>query len=234
MNESYDPYGQPFPPAALPTDLSDEAADDAADEDAADDGAGKKGKKKDKDKEQDGFGGRPAQTLMRVQYPMHMDLSSLADSKSNIMITINGGIVGFLLGSLSPKIESNPWLLLPTIVVLLGCLISLVYAILAAMPRVTTGHMTLEDVKKRNVNLLFFGNFARLTKADYVEGMSDLLRDKQMLYTRMMEDIYGLGKVLQRKFSLLRISYTAFMVGLIAGALIYIVVFVFITRVSPV
>lgn len=218
MDENYDPYGQPFGMTAAKTDLPEFDGEDSG--------------KKDKDK--DKLGGRPAQTLMRVQYPMHMDLSSLADSKSNIMISINGLMVSILLASISPKIESNPWLLLPTIVLLLGCMVSLVYAILAAMPRVTRGHMTLEDVQRRNVNLLFFGNFAQLSREDYVEGMSDLIGDKKLLYQRMLEDIYGLGKVLQRKFSLLRISYAAFMIGLISGALLYIIVFVFVTRVSPV
>ena len=230
MDENYDPYGQPFGVAAPTTDLPEGEIRDEEKADKEKD----KNKEKDKGEDKDKFGGRLAQTLMRVQYPMHMDLSSLADSKSNIMISINGLMVSILLASISPKIETNPWLLLPTTVLLVGCLVSLVYAILAAMPRVTKGHMTLEDVQQRNVNLLFFGNFARLTRDDYVEGMSDLIRDKQLLYTRMTEDIYGLGKVLQRKFTLLRISYFAFMVGLVSGALLYIAVFIFVTRVSPV
>jgi hypothetical protein len=215
MAENYDPYGMPFV-ASASTDLPEEAE---GEENKKDEKLGSK---------------RGIETLFRTQYPMHVDLSALADSKSNIMISINGLMVSILLASISPKIETNPWLLLPTTVLLIGCIISLIYAVLAAMPRVTQGQMTLEEVRRRDVNILFFGNYTRMARHDYIEAMTDLLHDKNKLYRRMMEDIYNLGGVLQRKFLLLRISYFAFMAGLLAAVLLYIMVFVFVTSVSPV
>ncbi len=183
---------------------------------------GKKKKKKGK------FGSkRGIETLFRTQYPMHVDLSALADSKSNIMISINGLMISILIASISPKVDTNQFLIYPTITLLIGCVVSLIYAVLAAMPRVNRNPITLDDVRKNRANILFFGNFTHLTKGAYVEGMSEMLQDKDRLYQSMMTDIYALGGVLDRKFRLLRISYAAFTVGLFVGVSFFIGAYLF-------
>lgn len=203
----------PFFPAASPDATTDPVLEEAS------------GKKKNKGK----FGSRRGiETLFRTQYPMHVDLSTLADSKSNIMISINGFIVSILIAAISPKIDANPWLIFPTISLLIGCVVSLVYAILAAMPRVNRHPITLDDVRANRANILFFGNFTHLERESYVEGMSDLLQDKNRLYQSMMTDIYALGGVLDRKFRLLRVSYTAFTIGLVIGVALFIAVYLFV------
>lgn len=168
---------------------------------------------------------RGIETLFRTSYPNHMDLSAIADSKSNIMISINGIIISVVLASISPKIDANPWLLFPTAVLLLGCLVSMIYAVLAAMPRVTDDPISLDDVREGKANLLFFGHFTHLPASEYVRGMKELVQDNGLLYTSMMRDIYGLGRVLQQKFRLLRVSYIAFMSGLITGVVMFLLVY---------
>jgi len=189
----------------------------------------KKKKEKKKDKKKDGEGGlgssRGIETMFRTSYRVNMDLSALADTKSNIMISINGLIISIILGTISSKIDANPWLLIPTPVLLIGCLASMIYAVLAARPRVSSTVISLEDVRQNKVNILFFGNFANLSVADYTQGMTELLQNTDTLYLNMIRDIYGLGVVLKTKFRLLRISYTIFMIALIAGVLVFIIVF---------
>lgn len=154
-----------------------------------------------------------------------MDLSSLADNKSNIMISINGLIITIILGATSTKIDTHSWLLIPTLVLLIGCLVSMVYAVLAARPWVSSEVIMLEDVQQNNANILFFGNFARLTKGEFVEGIVGLMQNTDLLYYSMIIDLYGIGSVLQKKFRLLRVSYSIFMITLTAGVLLYIFVF---------
>ena len=74
------------------------------------------------------------------------------------------------LGATSTKIDTNSWLLAPTLVLLIGCLVSMIYAVLAARPRVSSEMITLEDVQQNKANILFFGNFARLTKGEFMRG----------------------------------------------------------------
>lgn len=182
-----------------------------------------KKKKRKKKKEKDGLGTtRGIETLFRTQYRVNMDLSSLADTKSNIMISINGIIISIILASISPKIDTNKFLLIPTVILLMGCLFSMVFAVLAARPRVGSESITLEQVKKSRANILFFGNFARLSERDYLQGMTELILNPELAYQNMMRDTYGLGQVLIKKYRLLRISYTVFMFALVAGVLSFV------------
>lgn len=196
----------------------------------------KKKKKKEKTKSEVGKLGtsRGIETMFRTSYRVNMDLSALADTKSNIMISINGLIISIILGTIASKIDANPWLLYPTPVLLIGCLISMTYAVLAARPRVSSRVISLEDVRQNSANILFFGNFVHLSQDDYIQGMTELLQNTDRLYNNMIRDIYGLGSVLQTKFRLLRVSYTVFMFALILGVLVFILTFAWVVVSNPV
>ncbi|MGI9628527.1 MAG: Pycsar system effector family protein [Longimicrobiales bacterium] len=189
------------------------------------DDSGGKHKKKEKKKGKLGSS-RGIETMFRTSYRTHMDLSSLADTKANIMISINGIVISIILASISPKIDANPWLVVPTSVLLVGCMASMVFAILAARPRVSSNMVSLQDVRQNRSNILFFGNFVNMSEGDFVQGLSELLQNTDQLYVNMMRDLYSLGGVLQRKFTLLRTSYTIFMWALMAGVTLYIGVFI--------
>ena len=170
------------------------------------------------------------ETMFRSAYRVQMELTSLADNKANMMISINGIIISIIIAAVAPKLDSNPWLLIPSTVMLVGTLSSIIYAILAARPRVSSTHITLEDLEHSKGNILFFGNFANLEKEHFTEGMLELMQDKQVLYETMIHNIYDLGLVLKKKFALLKVAYTAFMLALILGVLSFIGVFVWILQ----
>ena len=176
---------------------------------------------------------RGIETLFRTAYRVQMDLTGLADNKANMMISINGIIISIIIASVAPKLDANPWLLIPTTVFLLGNLVSIVYAILAARPRVSTVPITLQDLKNSKGNILFFGDFANISQDDFEEGMRDLLQERDVLYETMIRNIYGLGSVLRKKFALLQIAYTAFMLALLLGVSSFIGVFIWIQQQSP-
>lgn len=187
---------------------------------------GKKEKKKGKDKAKAGSP-KGIETMFRTSYRTHLDLSNLADTKANIMISINGIIISILFASTSSSVLLQSRLfLLPTGVLLVFCLLSLVYAVLAARPRVTRKETTLDQIKEGKANILFFGNFTSLAEEEFVDGMEHLIREPERAYRNMIRDIYGLGSVLETKYRLLRTSYTIFMFGLIAGVLLFLVALV--------
>ena len=176
---------------------------------------------------------RGAETLFRSAYRVQMDLTGLADNRANMMISINGIIISIIIAAVAPKLDANIWLLLPTTVFLLGTLVSIVYAILAARPRVQTKHITLKDLEHSKGNILFFGDFANLTEDEFTDGMIDLIHDKNVVYETMIRNLYGLGSVLRKKFALLKVAYTSFMAALILGVLSYIGVFIWILQAAP-
>ena len=180
-------------------------------------------KKKNKPKGELGTS-RGIETMFRTSYRTHLNLSGIADNKANIMISINGIIISILLASVSPRIGEIPALLLPTAVFLVTCVVSMIYAILAARPRVTSLHVSLEDVRENKANLLFFGNFVSMAEDDFVVGMHELMGNTDQLYTNMIRDIYSLGGVLNKKYALIRVSYTVFMLGLSVGVALFLFV----------
>ncbi|MEJ8568005.1 Pycsar system effector family protein [Elongatibacter sediminis] len=173
---------------------------------------------------------RGIETMFRSAYRVQMELTSLADNKANMMISINGIIMSIIIASVAPKLDANPWLLLPTALLLVGSMISIVFAILAARPRVSHLPISLEDLRHSEGNILFFGNFANMSEDDFTRGMEDLMADKTLVYDTMIRNIHGLGGVLNQKFALLRYAYTSFMFALIFGVTSFLGVFVWVSQ----
>jgi hypothetical protein len=176
---------------------------------------------------------RGIETLFRSAYRVQMDLTGLADNKANMMISINGIIISIIIAAVAPKLDANPWLLIPSTIFLVGTLISIIYAILAARPRVHSIPITLKDLEHSGGNILFFGDFANLSQDDFTTGMLDLLEDRDIVYETMIRNLYGLGSVLKKKFALLKVAYTIFMMALILGVTSFIGVFVWILQAAP-
>lgn len=167
------------------------------------------------------------ETMFRVTLKNHTKLSDIADTKSNILLSINAIILSIALSSLFPKLDnpSNAYLIFPTMFFLLFTIITMIFSVLATRPKVTSGKFTKEDVKNKKVNLLFFGNFHKISLNDFKEGMFQLMEDRDYLYESLMEDLYFLGSVLNRKYRLLRIAYTVFMIGIILSVLVFVISF---------
>lgn len=162
---------------------------------------------------------RGIETMFRVVAHNHMELSAMADNKSNIMISINALIISIVLSTLVSKLDDNAYLIIPTLVLLLVCLTTIIMATLATRPKITTGTFTPDDVRNRRANLLFFGNFYNMKLQDYHDGVMAMMSDRQYLYGSLISDTYYLGLVLARKYRFLRIAYTIFMYGLIVAVL---------------
>ncbi len=171
--------------------------------------------------------GRGVETMFRTTSSNHLQLSGIADQKANIMISVNAIIVSLLISVLFRKFEEFPNLIVPTAILVTSCLLAIVFAILATIPNVNSGRFTQEDVVKQRTNLLFFGNFHQMELKDYEWGMNQLLKEPTLLYTSMIQDIYFLGRVLGRKYRLIRISYAIFMFGFIISVISFTVALMF-------
>jgi HD superfamily phosphodiesterase len=185
-------------------------------------------KKTNKEKEKTEKETRPdrgIETMFRTVPTHHLNLSSIADQKANIMLSSNALIISIVFGLLISKLDTNPHLMFPTFLLLAVCLTAIVFAILSTRPKVSSGTFTREDITKKRVNLLFFGNFHSVPFEDFSWGMKEMMNDRDYLYGSMIQDLYHLGKVLERKYRYLRICYTVFMYGLIASVIAFLISF---------
>lgn len=170
---------------------------------------------------------RGIETMFRVTLKNHMHLSNIADTKANILLSVNAIIVSLVLSNLVSKLDnpSNDYLIWPTVIFVSFTVISIVLSILATRPNVTSGKFTKEDVANKKVNLLFFGNFHKMNLDDFEWAMGEMMQDRDYLYSSMKKDLYFLGKVLDRKYKLLRITYAVFMVGIIVSVIAFAIAF---------
>ncbi|GAB2963672.1 hypothetical protein GCM10027048_35980 [Hymenobacter coalescens] len=197
----------------------------------------KKEKKKAEEAEGYAEGKRGVETMFRATYNQHIRLSQMADQKANMMISLNTVLLSVIItylgaktSQVGPAFTKNPVLAIPMALLVATALGSVVTSILSAQPDVTSFkwlRRSPQIATNRRVNLLFFGNFTKLSLDNFQEGMHELMRDKNLLYNNMVTDIYYLGEVLARKYRLLRVSYTIFMVGLILTALAFGIVMLY-------
>ncbi len=176
-------------------------------------------KKKENDKKAD----RGIETMFRNVIRTHVSFSSMADSKAHIMISVNTLILGAIATILARKLDTNPYLIVPTITLTLVSLAALISSVIVTRPNITSGKFTKEDILKKRANLLFFGNFYNMNLKEFTWGMKQMMNDKDYLYSSMITDFYYLGKVLSKKYKYLRISYNIFMYGMIASIIVFAV-----------
>ncbi|MBK1895420.1 Pycsar system effector family protein [Chryseobacterium paridis] len=164
---------------------------------------------------------RSVDTLFRVTLNNHTRLSDIADSKANILLSVNAIIISVCLSVLVPKLDApkNAHLIIPSFLLLISSVMTIIFAILSTKPNVTKTRFTNQDIQNRKVNLLFFGNFHQMIFDDYHNAMKDLIKDRDYIYDSMVKDLYYLGKVLDRKYKLLSITYQIFMAGIIISVL---------------
>jgi predicted metal-dependent HD superfamily phosphohydrolase len=169
---------------------------------------------------------RGVDTMFRSTARKQINLSAIADNKSNILITMNTLIISVVITLFVRRFDEYPYLLIPVLILVFSCLASLVAAILATRPILLKGNVTQEDLNQKRANLLFFGNFYRMMFSDYEKAVREMMENEDQLYGVMIMDQYSQGKVLAKKFRLLRIAYDIFMYGFILFTITFTVIMI--------
>ncbi len=168
--------------------------------------------------------GRGKDTLFRVTARNQIELIAIADNKANIVIGINVLLITVIIALLGADVQVGIDrfarrfdLLIPLGVLLFTCLISAVFAIMAAKPQI------IEPDSEQRSSKLFFHNFYNQSLDDYIENIFDIMSDKEATYRHMIIDMYNNGLVLQAKYNLIGKSYTVLMVGLVLSVVSYVI-----------
>ncbi|MBP1678836.1 MAG: metal dependent phosphohydrolase [Bacteroidetes bacterium] len=167
---------------------------------------------------------RGIETLFRTAPQNHLNLSSIADQKANILITVNALVISIVLTQMFQNLDEIKTLLVPTLILLGVCMLTIVFATLATKPKITSGTFTREDINNKKANLLFFGNFYKMSLEDFEWGMNAMMNDREYLYGAMIRDFFSLGQVVGRKYFHLRIAYIVFMYGIGLAVLSFVIV----------
>jgi predicted metal-dependent HD superfamily phosphohydrolase len=169
---------------------------------------------------------RGVESMFRLTARNQINLSAIADNKSNILISVNAIMMSITMTVLVTRFEEVPNIILPTLIFLVSCLVTIIFAILSTRPNISHGTFNKEDIANNKVNLLFFGNFYNMKIDEYEWAIEELMRNDKNLYGTMIKDQFALGEVLAKKYILLRKAYNVFMVGIIISVIAFVLAFI--------
>lgn len=176
--------------------------------------------------------GRGIETMYRTVYRNHINLSSIADAKANLIIRVNTIILSIIItlgGTGYTFFESGFFkysrFTIPVMIFVAGSLTAVIFAILSARPKVTNKEVTKKRLLGKESSILFFGNFTMMEKKDFVREMGLFRQNDDRVYDSMSVDIYYLGLVLDKKYKLVTYSYNVFMIGLTLSVLTFMTIF---------
>lgn len=176
--------------------------------------------------------GRGIDTLYRNTLRGHLDLSSIADGKANMIISINTIVLSILItaGSASISIsklniQENVQFIVPTLILMTSSLGAIIFGVLSAIPKYSETDFDMKDIRDNKVSLLFFNNFLSVEKEEFVEYLNGLKKNQSLLYDDLARDVYNLGSVLKKKYQLLNISYKLFVGGLALSFICFFALF---------
>jgi len=169
---------------------------------------------------------KSAQMMFKTALRNHIDLTSIADNKANIMLTINAGIITVSLSLLAPVISANPKMIYPISILLMTCVATIIYATLTTRPIKTKGMTAVKSIEGGPTNLFFYGNFYKMNFNEYKAGIKLVLDDEHKLDDSIISDLFYLGKALGNKFMQLRTCYLIFMVGMTLTVIAFAILFI--------
>ncbi len=162
---------------------------------------------------------RAMDNMFRIVLGNHLQLSMMADQKANMIITVCALILTLSLGLLNTE-----GLRLTVIVMVVTCAATMLFAIIATMPKLPPRLTGQIDLRGRNFNLLFFGFFSQIDFNTFFREIEVVVNDRNLVYESLAKDLYDLGLVLSnRKYKYIRISYQIFLVGLILSMITFVV-----------
>ena len=160
--------------------------------------------------------------LIRQTRVYHVQLSMMADSKANMLLTISS-----ILVTLSATHLADARYRWPAMVLIAGCLVSVAFAALTTMPkffRASDAPKSAAMSQAPGFNPLFFGDFTRLSYGEFLRTMEHTMSSASTAYEAQLREIYLLGSFLaQSKYRWLRLGYISFMAGLAGSVAVWVV-----------
>lgn len=166
-------------------------------------------------------GGGHVDQLLRQTRAHHVALSTMADTKANMLLSISSVVIVLSFGHLD-----DPGFHQAAFVLIGFCLLTIVLAAYAAMPKLPSLRRAKRepDVKDPAFNILFFGDFVRLDYTAYEAAMERVLNDTSLTYETQVREVYNLGRFLsEKKYRYLRLAYLSFMAGLVGAGVVLLV-----------
>lgn len=181
-------------------------------------------KKKKNKKKQKQYLNKNTLSILRTTLRNNIELTSIADNKANVLLSLNALMLTFLVPLTLPYIDriiaTNLWI--PMIVLALTCLITIYLAVLVLKPGKFAGQGIKMDGNFDHMSPFFFGNFQNMDKNDFLDYASDVLSDEYLVKSFVSNDFYHIGLRLAQKMKIVRSAFNIFIYGMSTSILLTI------------
>ena len=158
--------------------------------------------------------GKSIESLYRTLSKNNYRMLQMVDRKSGILVSLNAIIISLLISLKSSTISVAGLTHTPEII-LISSSISLVLSLMAIRPFMVSSASVLGE-SHQLVNIEAIRNS---TIQEYKSKMNTILKDDNQVYEAMTEDIFFIGKNIDRKHKILQLSAGVFVLGHIISAL---------------
>ncbi len=168
------------------------------------------------------------QTFFRSSFRVQMGMVSLADRKANILVRLNSILISGMVIFYKNITSITDLATISVVFFLSTLLISLIFATLAVRP-------SSEDIKhdgdpeldKTVGHMFMYTHYVDMDPDEFEKTFDTMMADAGLIYGSMARDLYQIGKIIVKKYKLLRIAYTTFMGGLGVTVLLFLSSLVF-------
>ena len=163
--------------------------------------------------------------LIRQTRSHHVRLSSMADMKANMILTLASLMIPLSIRYLDvPRVQ---W----AAVTMIGfCVLTVILSAYAAMPKVSLrlGKRILPNIDNPMFNILFFGSFIDMDYDRFKGAMENIMNDHSMAYEVQLREVYTMGQYLSRqKYRFIMLAYISFITGVVLSTAVYGLDFLF-------
>jgi hypothetical protein len=165
--------------------------------------------------------GKTVEGIFYYLTKIQVGLIGLADRRTSTMVHVNAIMISIVVGLLLRRLESERYLLVPTLILLTVNLVVIFISIYSM--RSARSSVLKQERRMHEANLLLFTNELPLALPDYVERMNRIAMDGPGLQNTMLEHMYFVRKMLLDRQRAQRLTYYVFIYGLALSLLAFAV-----------
>ena len=168
-------------------------------------------------------------TYFRNALKSNLDLTTLADTKAGILISVNGFILTVIMTA-SGFVIQNAMMNIVFASIILTALISIVFAVFAIRPRSKDKLIKKIEGVEDYSSLLFYGDMAEMHPNDFMSETDTTIKCPKLSAQHMTTHLHILALEIKKKYFWLKQAYTFFSVGLIVSVSLAVYGLIFIEQ----
>ena len=163
--------------------------------------------------------------IIRTTLRNNIDLTSIADNKANVLLSLNA----LMIAALFPIVLSNfelikhNYLWLPLLIMVATCFTTIYYSAQVLKPS-DFDKMRESYSEKGEPSPFFFGNFYKNSASEYFSMIKGSLKDEEDIKSHLAQDLYYIGKRLGDKMSMVRTAYNIMISGIFISMILTIAI----------